>query len=529
LGFESSIAAMGLQSMSRGLWLRLLLAACLALALRFPKLDTRPMHNDEAVNAIKFGHLWEHGSYKYDPNEHHGPTLYYAAFALGRLTGAPDFVHYTENRLRAETALFGVGLLLLLPLLLDGLGRRGVGWAALFTALSPAFVFYSRYFIHEILLVFFTFLALGAGWRYWRSRKLGWALLAGAAVGFMMATKETFVLATGAAAVALFLNHTWNRALDASGPPVKAAPLNWVHMAAACGACALVWLLFFTNAAGLADSFHTYFRWSQRAAGDTQHVHPWYFYLQRLLFFHAGKGPVWSEALLLALALPAIWAGFARRLLGRANASFVRFLTFYTFLLTAFYSLLPYKTPWCLLGFWHGTLLLAGIGTAVLLRSIRQRAWQIAVISLVSVGAAHLAWQAWEQDTTYAADQRNPYVYAQTSPDLLNLVARVEALGTVAPEHDKLPIKVITFEGDCWPLPWYLRRFTNTGWWDVMPADPFAPLMIVSAQFHAHLDTDKTHLMPRYFELRPRVFLELYVEKNLWTDYLKQTPSREPE
>lgn len=520
-------------SLSRPLVWLLLLAAALALTLRVVRLDSRPMHNDEAVNGIKFGQLWEHGSYKYDPNEHHGPTLYYGAWALGRLTGAPDFDHYTENRLRAETVLFGLGLLLLLPLLIDALGRGGAAWAALFTAISPAFVFYSRYFIHEMLLVFFTFLALGAGWRYWRSRQLGWALLCGAAIGLMFATKETFVLVLGAGVLALFLNHTWNRALDASGPPVKAPPLNWLHVVAGAATCVVVWFLFFssffTNAAGPADSFRTFFRWSQRAAGDTEHIHPWYFYLRRLLFFHVGKGPVWTEALLLVLAVPAVCAGFTRRGLDGASASFLRFLTFYTFLLTAFYSLLAYKTPWCLLGFWHGMVLLAGVGTAVLLRVIGPRPWRTIVLLVVLAGSAHLAWQAWQQDTQYAADPRNPYVYAQTSPDLLNLVARVEALATVAPEHDKLPIKVITFEGDCWPLPWYLRRFKNAGYWDTMSSDPFAPVMIVSAQFHAQLDTNKTHLMPRFFELRPQVLLELYVEKDLWGDYLKQRPVQEPD
>ena len=65
------------------------LLAGLALALWSFSLDRRPMHNDEAVNAIKFGRLWEHGGYKYDPNEHHGPSLYYATLVLNRLTGAP--------------------------------------------------------------------------------------------------------------------------------------------------------------------------------------------------------------------------------------------------------------------------------------------------------------------------------------------------------------------------------------------------------------------------------------------------------
>ena len=94
--------------------LGLLAAAVVALALRCPQLDFRPMHNDEAVNAIKFGALWENGTWKYDPNEHHGPTLPYATLALARLTGAPDFIHFTENRLRLVTVFFGVGLILLL-------------------------------------------------------------------------------------------------------------------------------------------------------------------------------------------------------------------------------------------------------------------------------------------------------------------------------------------------------------------------------------------------------------------------------
>src|SRR5262249_23539989 len=151
----------------------LLVALAVGVGLRWPRLDERPMHNDEAVNAIKFGELWQHGAYKYDPNEHHGPSLLYATAAVSRLTGAPDFKYFSDKRLRWVTVLFGLGLIGLLPLVIDGLGRSGTVWAAAFSASSPAFVFYSRYYIHEVLLVFFTFLALVAAWRYWRSRQLG--------------------------------------------------------------------------------------------------------------------------------------------------------------------------------------------------------------------------------------------------------------------------------------------------------------------------------------------------------------------
>src|SRR5438034_816387 len=124
--------------MNKNLTVGLLLAVGVGLALRCPRLDCRPMHNDEGVNAIKFGQLWERGIYHYDPNEHHGPSLFYATLAVARLTSSPDFEHLTETKLRLITVCFGLGLILLLPLMADGLGRTAVIWAGLFTAVSPA-------------------------------------------------------------------------------------------------------------------------------------------------------------------------------------------------------------------------------------------------------------------------------------------------------------------------------------------------------------------------------------------------------
>jgi uncharacterized protein (TIGR03663 family) len=402
-----------------------------------------------------------------------------------------------------------------------------------FLAVSPAFTFYSRYYIHEILLACFTLLTLGAAWRYWRSRRVGWAILAGVGLGLMQATKETFVLSVAAACGALLLNHVWNRKLDASGLPVRAPRLAWAHIAWGIGAWLFVVVVFFTsfftNSRGLSDIARAYLPYTHRAAGQTAHVQPLFFYFQRLLYFHASKGPIWSEGVIFVLGLTAGISAFLRKGLKRTTASLVRFLFLYTFGLAAAYSVISYKTPWCLLQFWLGMILLAGVGAALITQSARYQWARVTSGFLVGAAALQLAGQAWHAGHTFAADRRNPYVYSPTSPDLLKMVAKITSLSQVSPLGRNLPIKVIASDGDYWPLPWYLRQFDRIGYFDNLPSEPYASVMIVSAGLHAALDEKKTHVMIGYFELRPGVFLELYSEIQLWRDYLSRQPaSRDP-
>src|ERR1043165_1774157 len=138
--------------MNRWSALALLLAIAGALALRLPQLDSRPLHNDEAVNAVKVTELWQHGCYAYDPDEYHGPALHYFSLPLLWLSGPKDSDQLAGATLRLVTVAFGAGLLLLLLLFADGLDRTALIWAGVLLAVSPAMVFYSRYFIHEMLL-----------------------------------------------------------------------------------------------------------------------------------------------------------------------------------------------------------------------------------------------------------------------------------------------------------------------------------------------------------------------------------------
>ena len=279
---------------------------------------------------------------------------------------------------------------------------------------------------------------------------------------------------------------------------------------------------FFTHWAGVLDAVRTYLPMVKRASGHSPHIHPWYFYVERLAWFHVGKGPVFTELLILVLALIGAGAAFLGRGLGDTQVRLARMLALYTLFLAVVYSAISYKTPWCFLGFWHGAILLAGIGTMVLLQLATLRWIRAGMAILLAAGAVHLGIGAWRSTHEYAASRLNPYVYGHTSTDILKLVEKVEGLAQVHPQRHDMLLKVMADHGDYWPLPWYLRRFKNVGWYDRVPDDPKAPVMICAASFEANFDArePRTHLMAGMFQLRPKQVFELYAQTELWKAYL---------
>lgn len=508
--------------MNRSLTLALVLGFFLALILRVPHLDQRPFHNDEAVNAVKFRGLLERGSYAYDPDEFHGPALHYATLLLARATGWKDFQHTTEASFRWLTLLFGLALIPALALIPDALGRAATAWAAICTALSPALTFFSRDYIHEMLLVAFTFLLIACLWRYARRADWRWALAAGTCVGLMQATKETFVLSLAAMAVA------WGSLRAVEGTLVNGStrPPRRVfgHALILLGAWATVSLLLFSsfgrNLAGPWDSVRTYGSWLSRAGGGAIHVHPGWFFAERLFWGTSGGGLPWTELGLLFLAMVGGGAAWAGRGLRDANAGFVRWLTLYTALLFAFYSSIPYKTPWCILGAAHGLVLLAGVGLSVLWLRVRRLPQRVALAGVTVVLLGHTAWQAWALSHPHVSSRQNPWAYADTTPDIRNLSELVQRVTDAAPAGLDTNIQVICEHDDYWPLPYELRRLTRVGWWSERPPDPLAPVLVVSPEWAAGFDTDPAYVNAGAFQLRYNVFRFCYVRRELWTNYL---------
>ena len=537
---------------------QLLCAACLllvsaaAFAVRVPRLDHRPMHGDEANQALKTGILLEAGQYHYDPVEHHGPSLYWLTLPSLWRQGRTRFAETTEFDYRIVPVVFGVGLILLLGCVTDGLGRGAAVLAGLLTAISPAFVFYSRYYIQEMLLVFFTLAALAAGWRYARSKTIAWAVLCGAAVGMMHATKETWVLSAAAAGAGGAMLLAWTRwregtRLVARGDWQPRALVGF--LAAVCLVTLVFYSSFGRNPRGPLDSILAYEVYIQRGSEAGIHSHPWYYYLELLLAFRPAKGFLWTEGLIVGLAVVGMAASLARSALPEPQRHFCRFLTFYTLTLTALYAAISYKTPWCLLSFFHGMILLAGVGAASILRLVwlPRRAGAggliglrlpaaVLVTALLIAGLWHLGRQCYWLNFRLAADNRNPYVYAHTSTSIKNLARTIEDLSEVSPRGRQLAIHVVTPE-NYWPVPWYVRQIgpdtvgywqDAAGWARDAASLPAADVIILTPDVQEQVDAalPAAYNQQMMYGLRPDLLIRVYVREDLWEPFVTSRSSR---
>ncbi len=496
-----------------------------ALALRMARLDVRPMHHDEANQAVKFGDLLERGEYRYDRHDHHGPTLYYLTLPFAWLGGRHTLASLDEVTLRRVPAVFGAATILLLPLVSAGIGRTAVAAAAILMALSPAMVFYSRMFIQEALLACFTLAFVIAVGRVATGGSRAWWLLAGVAAGLAAATKETSAILLPSAIVACAVAW-WS---PGSGRPRNAlTDGRWrrpavTSLVAAAAVATVFYSSFFTALSGVLEPFGGAGAYLSRGIDPASHAHPWHYYL-RLLTYTSSGGVKWSEGLVVMLATVGAAAAFRRPHQAHPDAAFwARYLTADVVIAGAIFSLIPYKTPWNVLPFYVVAVVLAGVGVATLIHATGSRAVRGVCVAVLALASCQLGWQGWRSAVTYAADPRNPYVYAQTVPDAVRMAARIRDLSALHADGSRMQVSVIAPPHEQWPLPWYLRALSNVGYWTAS-GDPVAlqaPVIVSSIAHTPGLDrTLGDRYVSEFFGLRPDVLLALHIERGLWDRFL---------
>ena len=479
-------------------WAAFLLVALLGLLLRLPQLGARPMHTDEAVNAYIVGQLLAGESYTYDPMDRHGPTLAALALPLARLHGAKTFSDLTESELRLTSVLAGTVTILLFGAAVEMFGFVPCLIAALLFACAPLPVYYDRYFIHESLFVAATFGLILAGWRACKRLSAGQAALAAVCAALVLASKETAVLHFFALTAAAFVFWLWNlRRKSLAGLWRPKAALLAVVVFVLLSVALFTW--FGSNWKALAALLQAVPNFLARASGEGHQKPFWYF--ARLL---TGG---WSGGLISSLACIGLIQTVRRR-----EPSPYGFLAYYAVFLAVIYSLIPYKTPWLALNLWLPIALFAGLAIKSLWHMpAKYPALRIALpvfcILLGAVAAVLIAHDTRQRVFAHPADETNPYAYAHTSEDLLGVPAEVAEL---ARKDAIASPRIAVIATDPWPLPWYLRHFSQVGFWQPGQQVEQADFYITSTEAADQYGDQLQDFRPEFFGVRPGVLIVLW-------------------
>src|SRR5262249_20268137 len=158
-----------------------------AFLMRIWDVGTRAMHHDESMHAYYSWRLLVAGDYKYNPMLH-GPFQFNANALMFFLFGVSD------ASARMAAVLCGTGIVGAAWFLRPFLGRVGALVTGALFAISPIYLYFSRFTREDIYTAFFTLLMVVGvfGWIY--SRKPGFMYLLFAATALAFATKEsTFI------------------------------------------------------------------------------------------------------------------------------------------------------------------------------------------------------------------------------------------------------------------------------------------------------------------------------------------------
>jgi uncharacterized protein (TIGR03663 family) len=486
--------------------LAILVAAAL---LRLLFLTEKPLHNDEGVNGAFLVTLFRTGYYHYDPANYHGPSLYYLAVIPTAINNVFHWGHGLSTFvIRLVTAAFGVGVVWLMLCLRRWLGAAGSLAAAVFATVSPGFVFFSRYFIHEILFVFFT-LGVLVAWLWYRETGMQrYLMLASASAAMLFATKETWVITAAVWLIAIPCTLIWMRLLKRAEEPVTRRAVSARQsgnsdqsrqfvmaglLFLAIGV--LLYSSFFTNPKGILDSVRTFTYWTQTGQHGIYN-RDWSTYLQWL----------WQEEAPV-LVLGAIGTLVA---LFRASSRAQVFGSFWTMGIVAAYSLVPYKTPWLMLSLILPLVLMTGY----LINEMYQPGLRAFTIVLTSGVVLFSLYQAIDVSFIHYDDDTYAYVYAHTNRDFLPLINEIEEIAAANPAKQEIGITVVS--PSHWPMPWYLRDYTHVSYFGhiVQTSEPIVIALQsqapeVEQQLGENYQRFSTH------KLRPGNTLVMFVRKDI--------------
>jgi hypothetical protein len=201
--------------------------------------------------------------------------------------------------------------------------------------------------------------------------------------------------------------------------------------------------LDFSILRGLYETFHY---WAATGSQGHGHEKPWYYWLKLLVHYE------WPMLAGLAACFFVV--------LPKTNR-LIRLLAVYGCGAFAAYSIVHYKTPWCIISlFWPFAFLL---GDGVVRLAGSHKAARIATITAAAALLSVSAWRTAWLNFYHYTDEDEPYVYVQTFEEINKLTAPLFALVKADPANYHLKGHILL--SSSYPLPWVLGDFTRVGYY----------------------------------------------------------------
>lgn len=444
-------------------WFGAVTVLVVAFLSRFYLLDLKSLHHDEAVNGWFVTEMWRLGFFKYDPTNYHGPLHFYLLQGVDLISGG-----LTLAKVRWIPALFSVATV--------GLGfffwRKQPLAAfsfALLSCFSMGMIFFGRSGIHEAGFAFFQVLMAFAIHEFLeRDRIKGICCFVVGLVGSLL-LKETFIFPVVAfflAAVLFYFGSLFKTQVRWFDDDEIRVGKRWLLGGF------FVWFLFFSgffqNLKGPIDFFVAYFPWAKTGMAETGHEKSPLYFIELL-----GRYETVALVLFSVGILSLKWL--------KVSTRFMIFVAGFQLLV---YSLIPYKTPWCILSI----LVFVHLAVALMLQDLGDRWLQSSKLKGLSVGIGIvflisvliplkevLRLNYW---TPLSHDHK--YVYVQSTDQLTQFLKTVEE----ALKNDSAlkARSVEIYAKEAWPFPWALRDFHKLSFLPMDKAISFQsrPLLVLA-------------------------------------------------